>query len=111
MADLFGEEEDQQEMEEDEEEVEEEEEDILDMGDDDGVQQQDVLLMRFCPHDSSMLYPKVCCHRNGSLCLIFSNIISNTIPHGVSRRKTNETNLCYMHVDCVGIPNHHPINL
>jgi hypothetical protein len=61
MADLFGEEDDQQEMEEEEEEEEEDdEEDILDMGEDEGVQQQDVLLMRFCPHDSSMLYPKVC---------------------------------------------------
>ena len=37
---------------------EEEEEDILDTGDDDEGPQQDVLLMRFCPHDSSMLYPK-----------------------------------------------------
>jgi hypothetical protein len=44
-----------------EEEEEEDEENILDangmneqlMGDD------DQLLMRFCPHDSSMLYPKV----------------------------------------------------
>ena len=46
---------------ENEEEVgveEEEEEDILDTGDDDEGPQQDVLLMRFCPHDSSMLYPK-----------------------------------------------------
>jgi hypothetical protein len=58
MADLFGEEDDQQDMEEEEED--DEEEDILDMGEDEGVHQQDVLLMRFCPHDSSMLYPKVC---------------------------------------------------
>ena len=36
----------------------EEEEDILDTGDAVVTQQQDVLLMRFCPHDSSMLYPK-----------------------------------------------------
>ncbi|GAX25968.1 DNA-directed RNA polymerase II subunit RPB9 [Fistulifera solaris] len=56
MADLFGEEDDQQDMEEEEED--DEEEDILDMGEDEGVHQQDVLLMRFCPHDSSMLYPK-----------------------------------------------------
>lgn len=61
MADLFGEEdEDQQEMEveEEAEDDDDEEEDILDMGDDEGTQQQDVLLMRFCPHDSSILYPK-----------------------------------------------------
>lgn len=64
MADLFGEEEDQQEM----EEEDEDEEDILDMGDDEGIQQQDVLLMRFCPHDSSMLYPKVC-FSNEELCV------------------------------------------
>ena len=58
MADLWGEEdEEQQDMEGEEEE--EEEEDILDMGDDDQVQPSDALLMRFCPHDSSMLYPQV----------------------------------------------------
>mmetsp|Transcript_34620 Transcript_34620/g.72041 ORF Transcript_34620/g.72041 Transcript_34620/m.72041 type:complete len:158 (-) Transcript_34620:277-750(-) len=46
-------------MEEDGEgEMDEEEEDILDMGDDAGGTQQDVLLMRFCPNDSSMLYPR-----------------------------------------------------
>lgn len=38
--------------------VEEEEEDILDM-EDEAPQQSDVLLMRFCPNDSSMLYPRV----------------------------------------------------
>lgn len=58
MADLFGEaDEDMGEEEEDQEE--EEEEDILDMEGGTAVQQQDVLLMRFCPHDSSMLYPQV----------------------------------------------------
>jgi hypothetical protein len=43
-----------------EEEEEEEEEDILG-GDDDGPETNDKesLLMRFCPHDSSMLYPQV----------------------------------------------------
>jgi hypothetical protein len=40
-----------------EEEEEEEEEDILDMEQEVQVQ-QDALLMRFCPHDSSMLYPQ-----------------------------------------------------
>jgi len=40
------------------EEEEEEEDDILDMGDDDQGIQDDALLMRFCPHDSSMLYPQ-----------------------------------------------------
>ena len=36
---------------------EEEEDDILDMGEDTGVQQA-LLLMRFCPNDSAMLYPR-----------------------------------------------------
>lgn len=36
------------------------EEDILDMGDDDHqTNVKESLLMRFCPHDSSMLYPQV----------------------------------------------------
>ena len=37
----------------------EEEEDMLDMGDDVETDNKDALLMRFCPHDSSMLYPQV----------------------------------------------------
>ena len=38
----------------------EEDEDILDMGDDDrDTNDKESLLMRFCPHDSSMLYPQV----------------------------------------------------
>jgi len=38
----------------------EDEEDILDMGSDEGQKTNDKesLLMRFCPHDSSMLYPQ-----------------------------------------------------
>jgi hypothetical protein len=40
------------------EENDDEEDDILDM-EDDAPQQRDVLLMRFCPQDSSMLYPQV----------------------------------------------------
>ena len=37
-----------------------EDEDILDMGDDDqGIGDRLSLLMRFCPNDSSMLYPQV----------------------------------------------------
>lgn len=60
MADLWGEEEQQEEGDVLPEEEEEEEEDILDMGEDDGGPQHDALLMRFCPHDSSMLYPQVC---------------------------------------------------
>jgi hypothetical protein len=56
MADLWGEN--------DEEEADDmlpegEEEDILDMEGDAGGQPEDALLMRFCPHDSSMLYPQV----------------------------------------------------
>ena len=39
-------------------EEEEDEEDILDM-EGEAPQQADALLMRFCPHDSSMLYPQV----------------------------------------------------
>lgn len=54
MADLFGDED----VDDEQEEEEEEEEDLLDMGDDTGAQ-ENVLLMRFCPHDSSLLYPKV----------------------------------------------------
>lgn len=38
---------------------EEEEDDILDMGEDTAANEQQGLLMRFCPHDSSMLYPQV----------------------------------------------------
>ena len=63
MADMWDENDNQQEVagedDEDEEEEEEEEEDILDM-EDAPAAQQDALLMRFCPHDSSMLYPQVC---------------------------------------------------
>jgi len=62
MADLFGDEgleneEEQQDML--PEEGEGDEEDILDMGEENNNQQHDALLMRFCPHDSSMLYPQV----------------------------------------------------
>jgi len=56
MADLFGDDDDQEEEDEEEQE-EEEEEDVL--GEDAPGVQQDALLMRFCPHDSSMLYPQV----------------------------------------------------
>jgi hypothetical protein len=44
MADLFG---------------EDEEDDVLDMEGGPAIQRDDALLMRFCPHDSSMLYPQV----------------------------------------------------
>jgi len=54
MASLFGDDDNEEDQEE-----EEEEEDILDMGEDDDTPQQDALLMRFCPHDASMLYPQV----------------------------------------------------
>ena len=60
MADIFGDDDDDNDdMLPEEEEGEEEEEDILDMGGDTAVQPEDALLMRFCPHDSSMLYPQV----------------------------------------------------
>lgn len=52
QPELFGE---------DEAEEEEDEDDILDMGEDDEANEKEGLLMRFCPHDSSMLYPQVCC--------------------------------------------------
>ena len=42
-----------------EEQYGEEEEDMLDMGDDVETDNRDALLMRFCPHDFSMLYPQV----------------------------------------------------
>ena len=64
MADIWGEEENDEQQEEDMlpegDDEDEEEEDLLDMGDETAVQQEDALLMRFCPHDSSMLYPQVC---------------------------------------------------
>jgi len=67
MTDLFGEDEENGDL---LPEEEEEEEDILDMEGGDVAQQQDALLMRFCPHDSSMLYPHV-------------RMIVNTITHWI----------------------------
>lgn len=61
MADLWGDDDDQNEElnnEEDDEEMDDEE-DILDTGIDRTEQVYYSLLMRFCPHDSSMLYPQV----------------------------------------------------
>ncbi len=55
MADLFGDDGEDDML----PEEEEEEEDILDMEGDTGNHDKDALLMRFCPHDSSMLYPQV----------------------------------------------------
>jgi hypothetical protein len=49
-------EEQQQDMEDDEED---EEEDILGGNDEIETNDKESLLMRFCPHDSSMLYPQV----------------------------------------------------
>ena len=49
----------QQQQQDEEEEEEDEEEDILDMGEDAVMDDREALLMRFCPHDSSMLYPQV----------------------------------------------------
>jgi len=81
MADLFGEEEEKDQAEtlamegydlehqqetldnevnhDDDDDGDEEEEDLLDMEGEDVVVEQGALLMRFCPHDSSMLYPQV----------------------------------------------------
>jgi hypothetical protein len=57
MADIWGEnDEDAEDMLPD---GEDDEEDILDMEGDTTDQQARSLLMRFCPHDSSMLYPHV----------------------------------------------------
>mmetsp|Transcript_5503 Transcript_5503/g.9087 ORF Transcript_5503/g.9087 Transcript_5503/m.9087 type:complete len:164 (+) Transcript_5503:178-669(+) len=43
----------------DEDDSDDDEDDILDMGGDDVVaNDNEALLMRFCPHDSSMLYPQ-----------------------------------------------------
>ena len=58
MADLWGEN-DEDEAEDMLPDGEEDEEDILDMEGDTNIQQAHTLLMRFCPHDSSMLYPQV----------------------------------------------------
>ncbi len=52
--------EDQQQEEMEEEIDDDDEDDILDMGEDDEANERVGLLMRFCPHDSSMLYPQVC---------------------------------------------------
>jgi hypothetical protein len=52
----------QEEEHEEEEEVQgdhDEEEDILDVGEEVAPDDRGALLMRFCPHDSSMLYPSV----------------------------------------------------
>jgi hypothetical protein len=49
----------QQELEDDEVDEEEEEEDILGGDDELVTNDKESLLMRFCPHDSSMLYPQV----------------------------------------------------
>ena len=58
MADIWGE--DDENDQQHEQDGDNEEEDLLDTGDT-AVQQDDgALLMRFCPHDSSMLYPQVC---------------------------------------------------
>lgn len=61
MADLSDDSEDHQQDqdEEEQEEEEEEEEDLLaDFEDSSPTHAADALLMRFCPHDSSMLYPQ-----------------------------------------------------
>ena len=51
---------DEQQNDEVDDEVEEDDDDdILDMGEDDEANEKEGLLMRFCPHDSSMLYPQV----------------------------------------------------
>jgi hypothetical protein len=48
-----------------------EEEDILDMEGVNTVYQEGALLMRFCPHDSSMLYPQVSADVKSLRCLSF----------------------------------------
>lgn len=55
---------------------EEEDEDILDMGEDDQTNDKESLLMRFCPHDSSMLYPQVSLTTKGNQ---WSNSTMSTI--------------------------------
>lgn len=59
MEEEDWEEQQQEEQQEEADEEEEEEDDILDMGEDDLANEKEGLLMRFCPHDSSMLYPQV----------------------------------------------------
>ena len=61
-----------------------EDEDILDMGEDDQVTNNDKesLLMRFCPNDSSMLYPQVSSVNQEKKLIVFhyigQEICSNT---------------------------------
>lgn len=55
------------------EEEEQDEGDILDMGEEDQeTNEKEALLMRFCPHDSSMLYPQVGHSENPMTCCISS---------------------------------------
>lgn len=57
-----------------EEEQEDDEGDILDMGEDDQeTNEKEGLLMRFCPNDSSMLYPQV--RENKNICSRFISMI------------------------------------
>ena len=50
----------QQGMDEDDDDDDDDEEDILGGDDEPQTDDKESLLMRFCPHDSSMLYPEVC---------------------------------------------------
>jgi hypothetical protein len=63
--------EDQEDQADDLDDGEEEEDDILDMGEDVATNDKDALLMRFCPHDSSMLYPQV------------STVLSEILPYPI----------------------------
>ena len=62
---------DEQQNDEVDDEVEEDDDDdILDMGEDDEANEKEGLLMRFCPHDSSMLYPQVRIYVYRCMCIL-----------------------------------------
>ena len=74
MSHLFGEDEEDPQIAEqnydDDDDNEEEEEDVLDMEGTTMNTQVGALLMRFCPHDSSMLYPQVRIYVYRCMCIL-----------------------------------------
>ena len=73
MSHLFGEDEEDPQIAEqnyDDDDDNEEEEDVLDMEGTTMNTQVGALLMRFCPHDSSMLYPQVRIYVYRCMCIL-----------------------------------------
>ena len=97
--------------------VDEDEEDILDMGDDDKeANEREGLLMRFCPHDSSMLYPQVGNStkekRRLTRCLDYDMCINMMyLTLFSTKRRINEIGPYNMHVDSANTRNPPPISL